>query len=54
MCFVTFSTWEENYSNVTPEGSKSSVRLAKAENSFPLILKGEHGNTQSCQAARLC
>jgi len=52
MCFVTFSTWEENYSNVTlkDQSPPSSGRLVKAENSFPLILKG---NTATRKAAKL-
>lgn len=52
MRFVTFRTWEENHSNVTlkDQSPPSFGRLAKAENSFPLILKG---NMATRKAAKL-
>lgn len=52
MCFVTFSTWEENYSNVTltDQSTPSLGSLGRAENSFPLILRG---NMATRKAAKL-
>lgn len=50
MRFVTFSTWEENYSEVPlkDQSPASLGRLAEA-GTASLPSSGERGNAQSCQ-----